>query len=397
MVMKSETKGKLLVTSMVLGAATMHMTPHAEATSYSPEQLSNDPTLQLEQLLSFGDTGQQVFHLQGYLLAFQYYKGAHDGMYGLLTYQAVKHYQESHDLKVDGQAGPKTISHMLNSAETVLGNGPYLKANIKEEVNDPKLALVSSEAKTEVKKELHEDLLLRNGDQGQMVMDLQEHLKEYGYYQGVDGIFGNQTKQAVMNYQRAHDLLVDGIAGSETIGHILSEDEKIEYDDYKATVQTSTQEAVSTATEDVTASSESQPDPEPEPEPKPEPEPEPKADGASSSIISTAKNLIGSPYVWGGTSPSGFDCSGFLLYVYKQHGVTIPRTVSQIWGASSSVSNPSVGDIVFFTTYAAGPSHAGIYLGNGDFIHAGSSTGVTISNLDQSYWSSRYLGAKRIN
>lgn len=115
------------------------------------------------------------------------------------------------------------------------------------------------------------------------------------------------------------------------------------------------------------------------------------------SLISEGKKYMGVPYVWGGTSPSGFDCSGFLHYVYLQNGVSIPRTVETIWAAGKSVSAPSRGDMVFFTTYKAGPSHAGIYLGDGKFLHSSSSTGVTISDMNNSYWSPRYLGAKRLH
>ncbi|MFD1019300.1 LysM peptidoglycan-binding domain-containing protein [Thalassobacillus hwangdonensis] len=119
-----------------------------------------------------------------------------------------------------------------------------------------------------------------------------------------------------------------------------------------------------------------------------------KSEANNSGLVSTAKSYIGVPYVWAGTSPSGFDCSGYLQYVFAQQGISIPRTVAGIYNAGSSVSSPSVGDLVFFETYKAGPSHAGIYLGNNKFIHAGSSRGVEISDMNISYWSSRYLGAK---
>lgn len=112
------------------------------------------------------------------------------------------------------------------------------------------------------------------------------------------------------------------------------------------------------------------------------------------SLISEAKKYIGVPYVWGGTSPNGFDCSGFLHYVFLKQGQSIPRTVETIWNAGTSVSSPQKGDLVFFETYKAGSSHAGIYLGNNQFIHAGTSTGVTISDMNNSYWKPRYLGAK---
>ncbi|GAM12017.1 cell wall-binding repeat-containing protein [Mesobacillus selenatarsenatis] len=113
-------------------------------------------------------------------------------------------------------------------------------------------------------------------------------------------------------------------------------------------------------------------------------------------IIETAKSLQGTKYVWGGTTTQGFDCSGYLNYVYDAHGINLPRTTADIWNSGIKVDKPQVGDIVFFETYQPGPSHAGIYIGNNSFIHASSSYGVTITSMDNVYFKPRYLGAKRV-
>jgi peptidoglycan DL-endopeptidase LytE len=112
------------------------------------------------------------------------------------------------------------------------------------------------------------------------------------------------------------------------------------------------------------------------------------------ALITEAKKYIGVPYVWAGSTPTGFDCSGYLNYVYNKVGISIPRTVASIWDATKPVSTPRIGDLVFFETYKTGPSHAGIYLGNNKFIHAGSSRGVEISDMNNTYWKPRYLGSK---
>lgn len=111
------------------------------------------------------------------------------------------------------------------------------------------------------------------------------------------------------------------------------------------------------------------------------------------AVINEAKKYIGTPYVWGGNTPSGFDCSGFVKYVFAKVGVSLPRTVATQWNATSSVGFPEPGDIVYYQTYKSGPSHDGIYLGNNKFIHAGDS-GVTISDMTYTYWKTRYLGSR---
>lgn len=110
-------------------------------------------------------------------------------------------------------------------------------------------------------------------------------------------------------------------------------------------------------------------------------------------VLDEAKKYIGTPYLWGGNTPAGFDCSGYTRYVFERVGIAIPRTTATQWSGLKSVASPNPGDMVFFETYAPGPSHVGIYLGDNKFIHA-SSSGVMISDMATTYWKPRYLGAK---
>lgn len=124
------------------------------------------------------------------------------------------------------------------------------------------------------------------------------------------------------------------------------------------------------------------------------------ADAASfSEIKDQAYTYLGTPYKYGGTTSSGFDCSGYTQKVFANLGYTLNRTSSGQYsqGTSVSKSNLQIGDLVFFNTSGSGVSHLGIYVGSGNFIHSSSSKGVSVSSInDPYYWGSRYIGAKRV-
>jgi peptidoglycan DL-endopeptidase LytF len=140
--------------------------------------------------------------------------------------------------------------------------------------------------------------------------------------------------------------------------------------------------------------------PQSRPAPAPAPAVQPPAGAAREGLAGAAMKLLGAPYVWGGSAPSGFDCSGFVWYVARQAGKSIGRG---LLGQYSSGSHPSrdelkTGDLVFFqNTYTPGVSHNGVYVGNGQFVHAADEqSGVTVSSLNSAYWSSHWYGATRM-
>lgn len=135
-------------------------------------------------------------------------------------------------------------------------------------------------------------------------------------------------------------------------------------------------------------------------------EPEPAQSGTTdgnlgSQIVEYAKQFLGVPYVWAGNYPStGFDCSGFACYVFKNFGYSLYRTTYDQYdynGSYVAKEDLQPGDLVFFSSSSYAVGHVGIYIGNGQFIHASSGAGyVTISGLDESYYTRNYVGAKRV-
>jgi len=119
----------------------------------------------------------------------------------------------------------------------------------------------------------------------------------------------------------------------------------------------------------------------------------------SRAIVESALELTGTPYRDRGEDPSGFDCSGLVTYVFNRHGIRLPRSVAVQYTAGWPVAPGDVaaGDLLFFTTTGPGATHVGIAIGDGAFVHAPSERGrVRTDRLDATYWSARYLGARRV-
>lgn len=218
---------------------------------------------------------------------------------------------------------------------------------------------------------------LQQGSHGHDVLILQEKLRKVGYAVTADGIYGKDTERAVAAFQRDQKIRITGIVTNATWRALRNAKMRTWGANTKrpSAPATSTQKTV-TAPNGKTIL------------------PQYKV----SSILYTAKKYLGTPYVFGGSTPKAFDCSGYLQYVFRENGICIPRTADEQYklGLRTMSSRELVpGDLVFFTTYEPGASHCGIYLGQGDFIHA-SSSGVRIDNLSNTYWGPKYYGGKHI-
>ena len=192
----------------------------------------------------------------------------------------------------------------------------------------------------------------RSGDEGDRVLAVQLRLIDLGYnIPKATGVFDERTTRAVTTYQKQARLNQSGVV-DEITWHFLM--------DYGKGGNYGKKDVV--------------------------------------RLLNIAMRFGGVPYVWGGETPAGFDCSGFVQYVFRQIGVNLPRTadVQYELGRKVMQSDLQPGDLVFFETYEPGASHDGIYIGDGKFIAANSGTGVAIVSLAQPYWSSRYLGARRL-
>jgi cell wall-associated NlpC family hydrolase len=121
--------------------------------------------------------------------------------------------------------------------------------------------------------------------------------------------------------------------------------------------------------------------PAPKPKEEPKPDPKPQAPVSSGNVFSIGEQYMGTPYSWGGTSPGGFDCSGFTQYVFAKAGKSLPRNSAAQYAGATKVSNPQAGDLVFFGRGSV--THVGIYAGGGRFLGAQTSTGVAYTTVDE--------------
>lgn len=211
---------------------------------------------------------------------------------------------------------------------------------------------------------------ISNGDQGHAVKEIQQRLSKHGFHVKADGAFGEETASAVRHFQMRRHLAADGIVGPETYRALTGKKMpvKLDLNRYKAYSM-----GHISGTDG-------------------------KASGGARAITEEARKYIGIPYRFGGTDRQGFDCSGFIQYVYRVKGISLPRAADEQYHAGRVISEKSLapGDLVFFSTYEDGVSHSGIYMGNGSFISATTSRGIAIADMTSGYWRQHYVGARRI-
>lgn len=318
------------------------------------------PMIQSEVLLKaedvhYGEHGEAIRVLQQKLTTLSYFKDEIDGDFGILTEHALIKFQKDHDIFVTGQADMQTL-HIIIKAE----REKYLDQLVK--LSDSiSYGMVSEDVKV-VQKALH----------------------YFGYYKGkIDSIYGPLTAKALKTAEEKHNIdLTKEVTETHLKTLHTAVDQKLK--ENKEKIEKESQQDTGSEQKVVEEIQKEEKAKKVEVQPS-----------TNNGTVSVARSLIGTPYVWGGDTVNGFDCSGFIQYIFETQNITVPRTVSDMWNFASPVAKPSVGDLVFFETYKPGPSHMGIYIGNNKFIHAGSN-GVEISDLGYSYWQNKYLGAKRV-
>lgn len=213
----------------------------------------------------------------------------------------------------------------------------------------------------------------RLGDKSAEVKVIQQQLNANGYKVQTDGVYTKDTQKAVYSFQQKKRISADGIVGPVTYKALFGKEMNGPVAENRKSLQFGhdgpfTTEAVNSPEK-------------------------------IKKLLAFARQYTGVPYRFGGTTPSGFDCSGYINFVFRNAaGMSLPRSADQQYGVGKSIAKNKLepGDLVFFETYTSGVSHSGIYVGNNKFISATSSRGVVEADMSGGYWSEHYIGAKRV-
>ena len=348
--------------------------------------------------LYVGDESEDVSKLQQALKNKGYFDVDVTGYYGYITETAVLAFQKDNGLTEDGIAGPKTFSALGMTVTSSTNIAPIVKIRSIDSIREK------------------EDWVLR-GDEGPDVVVIQQRLEELGYYtyDKITNYFGTITETAVKAFQERNGLVVSGIVGEPTRNAMFSSEAvpaKIESSGNSSSNSNSNSSSSSNSGSSNSGSSSNTNSGN-------------KNNGSSSQgqsqggsvsydkstadkLIDYAKQFLGRPYVYGANGPNSFDCTGFTCYVYKNFGIkNLPRSAYSQgytnYGIKlNSISELKKGDLVFFNTVDDNDlsDHAGIYIGNGQFIHASSSTKngvqVVISSLNSGYYNRVFSWARRV-
>lgn len=301
-----------------------------------------------DSVLKKGMRNEDVQVLQQHLKDLGYFTYSSTTTYfGSITESALKDFQRDKGLVVDGYFGPNSFKTLSSSISNEKPSPPSVEDTVGNH--------------------LTYERVLKLGLRGNDVKALQNALKNLGHLviNNTTTYYGTMTRNAVISFQRSQGISVDGYAGPQTIktiNRVLSGGSSNTTPDRGDTAR----------------------------------------DRLTESIIKTAKKYLNPrvPYVFGGSTPKGFDCSGYTQYVFREVGITIPRTTTgqATVGTKISKENLQPGDlIIFHDTYRAGPSHVGIYLGNNEFIHSrsGGNYGIDISNLNTNYYKEHFRYGRR--
>ena len=337
---------------------------------------------QIEQLLHVGSRGPAVRALQRQLGI------SADGIFGPQTKSAVRSFQKRHGLVVDGVVGPQTRA-ALDSRRGSSQAGPRIIRAWWVRLVQRKLGVAvdgeyGPQSRAAVRRYQTRHGLIVDGIVGpQTLRSLGIKPGGGGRHSGggmrlirawwvapvqrklgvpVDGVYGPITRRAVKRFQARQGLVVDGIVGPQTLAALGIR--------HPGSSSGGTNGGGGGGG---------------------------YASSRAATAVAAARSALGRPYAWGGDGPSSFDCSGLMVWAWRQAGVTLPRTsyAQYLAGRPVSRSNVRAGDLVFFATNGPGASHVGVAISGSSFISA-TTRGVRVQPIGGSYWGSSYVGARRV-